>query len=123
MTRDKPTSGGKKVIIDLSFPPGRSVNDGIQRHSFQGRSFNYTLPMPSDLTDAILGVERGAFLWKADFEHAYRQMRIDPLDYPLLAIHHEGHTYLDVCPSFGCQCSGGGGGAQQRVSNAVVHLM
>ena len=32
----------------------------------------------------------------------------------------EGLTFLDVCPSFRCHCSGG---AQQRVSNAVVYLM
>ena len=29
MTRDKPDGSGKRVIIDLSFPVGASVNDGI----------------------------------------------------------------------------------------------
>ena len=120
MTRDKPSGMGKRVIIDLSFPPGRSVNDGVQKHAFQGRPFTYTLPSPLDLAEAILRAGPGASLWKADLERAYRQMRIDPLDYPLLAVRHQGRTYLDVCPSFGCRCSGG---AQQRVSNSVVHLM
>ena len=120
MTRDKPSGTGKRVIIDLSFPPGRSVNDGVQKHAFQGRPFTYTLPSPLDLAEAILRAGPGASLWKADLERAYRQMRIDPLDYPLLAVRHQGRTYLDVCPSFGCRCSGG---AQQRVSNSVVHLM
>ena len=120
MTRDKPSGDGKRVIIDLSFPPGRSVNDGVGKNFFQGRDLTYTLPSPLDLAEEILKAGRSALLWKADLERAYRQMRIDPLYYPLLAIQHEGATCLDICPSFGCRCSGG---AQTRVSNAVVHLM
>ena len=120
MTRDKKEGSGKRVILDLSFPPGRSVNDGIIKNFFQGDDFFYTLPTPLDLADHILKAGRGAYLWKADLQRAYRQLRIDPLDYPLLAIRHNNMTYIDVCPSFGCRCSGG---FQQRVSNAVVYLM
>ena len=120
MTRDKPSGGGKRVIIDLSFPPGASVNDGVLKNFFQGRDFNYTLPTPFDLAEEILQAGQGAFMWKADLQRAYRQLRIDPLDYPLLAIRHNDNCYIDVCPSFGCRCSGG---AMQRTSNAVVHLM
>ena len=51
---------------------------------------------------------------------AYRQLREDPLDYPLLGIKHNNAYYIDICPSFGCRASGQ---AQQRVSNAVVYFM
>ena len=120
MTRDKPDGSGKRVIIDLSFPEGASVNDGILKNFHQGADSTYSLPTALDLADQLLQAGRGAFMWKSDLTRAYRQLRIDPLDYPLLAIKHDNAYYLDVCPSFGCRASGG---AQQRVSNAVVDLM
>ena len=116
MTRDKPDGSGKRVIIDLSFPEGRSVNDGISKVETP----TYKLPTPLDLADHILEAGRGALLWKSDLSRAYRQLRVDPLDYPLLCIKHDGAYYVDICPSFGCRASGQ---AQQRVSNAVFHLM
>ena len=116
MTRDKPDGSGKRVIIDLSFPVGASVNDGIAK----SRESQYTLPTPLDLADLMLREGRGCYMWKSDLSRAYRQLRVDPLDYPLLAIQHNGSIFVDICPSFGCRASGS---AQQRVSNAVVHIM
>ena len=120
MTRDKPDGSGKRVIVDLSFPQGRSVNDGIPKNFHQGEDFSYTLPSAQDLADNMLKAGRGCYMWKSDLERAYRQLRVDPLDYPLLAIRHKGATYVDICPSFGCRTSSS---AQQRVSNAVTFLM
>ena len=115
MTRDKPSGHGKQVITDLSFPPGESVNNGISKNFFQGKTFCYSLLAPLDLADAILKAGKGAFLWEADLERAYRELRIDPLNY-LLTIQHRGATYIDICPSFRCHQSGG---SQQH----VVHIM
>ena len=116
MTRDKLDGSGKRVIIDLSFPVGASVNDGI----FKPKETQYSLPTPLDLADLMLREGRGCHMWKSDLSRAYRQLRVDPLDYPLLAIKHNGLIFVDICPSFGCRASGS---AQQRVSNAVVHMM
>ena len=113
MTRDKPGGSGNRVIIDLSFPNGASVNDGIVKGSGEGELPPYTLPSALDLAELMLCTERGCFMWKAYLERAYRQLRVDPLDYPL---RHKGTIYLDICPSFGCHSSGS---SQQRVSNAV----
>ena len=63
---------------------------------------------------------RGCHMWKSDLSRAYRQLRVDPLDYPLLAIKNGDSIFVVICPSFGCRASGS---AQQRVSNAVVHVM
>ena len=120
MTRDKPDGSGKRVIIDLSFPEGASVNDGIQRHDHLGNDAKYTLPTATDLSDLMLERGQGSFMWKSDLSRAYRQLRIDPLDYSLLAIKHRNQVFVDICPSFGCRASGS---AQQRLSEAVVHLM
>ena len=57
---------------------------------------------------------------KSDLSRAYRQLRVDPLDYPLLGIKYDGKYFTDICPSLGCRASGG---SQQCVSNALVHIM
>ena len=120
MTRPK-KDGGTRVIIDLSHPKdGTSVNAGILKNFSQGHDMVYTLPTIGDLAELIKNRGATCWLWKADLQRAYRQMRLDPLDYPLFGIRHENKVYLDICPSFGCRFSGG---AQQRLSNAVTYLM
>lgn len=59
-------------------------------------------------------------MWKVDLERAYRQLRIDPLAYPLLGVRHGNKFYIDICPSFGCRVSGS---SQQRVSESLCFLM
>ena len=120
MTVPKPGSSKRRVIIDLSFPKGESVNDGVAKNFFQGRDLSYSLPSAADLSQCLLFHGRSCFMWKADLERAYRQLRSDPLDYPLMGIRHNGSIYVDVCPSFGAR---GSSAAQQRVSRAVSHLM
>ena len=86
----------------------------------KSKESQYTLPTPLDLAELMVREGRGCYMWKSDLSRAYRQLRVDPLDYPLLAIQHKGSIFVDICPSFGCRASGS---AQQRVSNSVVHLM
>ena len=44
MTRLKKNSLAKRIIMDLSFPLGVSVNAGIRRGFYQGSPFSFTLP-------------------------------------------------------------------------------
>lgn len=120
LTRPKKESNKRRVIIDLSFPEGEGVNAGIIKNTYEGEVLTYTLPTVLNMCQGIAKAGRGALLWKCDLERAYRQLRIDPLAYPLLGIRHDGQYYIDICPSFGCRVSGG---SQQRVSGAVAHIM
>ena len=120
LTVPKKNSASRRVVIDLSFPKGGNVNDGVARNFFQGRSLTYILPSARDLADIIAASPSTCYIWKADLERAYRQLRADPLDYPLMCISHKGQVFTDICPSFGCR---GSGAAQQRVSRAVTSLM
>ena len=120
MTVPKKDSTSRRIIIDLSFPIGFGVNSGISRYYFQGEERHYSLPTINDLAQLVIARGPGCFLWKADLERAYRQLRCDPLDYPLLGVCHRGSYFTDICPSFGCR---GSGAAQQRVSEAVCHVM
>lgn len=120
MTRPKKGSDARRIIVDLSFPEGKSVNTGIDITSYLGRDITYTLPSISDLIARLQGIGRGAWLWKADLARAYRQLRADPIDAPLLGIQFAGHVYVDACPAFGCRSSSA---ACQRVANALAHVM
>lgn len=120
MTRPKKDSSDRRVIIDLSYPHGEAVNDGINTLNFFGKDITYSLPTIGDLVALIQHHGPGAFLWKADLSRAYCQFRIDPLDTPLLAIKFNNKYYLDLCPSFGCRTSSA---ACQRVSNALAYIL
>lgn len=120
MSRPKKDSTKRRIIIDLTFPGEDGVNGGIDIHSVLGRDISYTLPTIWDLTNYLKLIGRGAWVWKADLERAYRQLRVDPLDTPLLGLQVDSGIFLDLCPSFGCRSSSA---ACQRTSNAVVYIM
>ena len=62
MTRPKKDSTAKRVIMDLSFPSGRSVNAGIARGYYQGTQFNFSLSSVRMLTDRLSGLGQGTWL-------------------------------------------------------------
>lgn len=120
MTRPKRDANARRIIVDLSFPHGYAVNDGIDNHNHLGTDITYSLPTITDLMTRLQHQGAAAFLWKADLTRAYRQLRADPLDTPLLGIKLENEIYLDLCPPFGCKSSAA---ICQRVANAVVYIL
>ena len=66
MTRDKPGSKHRRVIIDLSWPLGSSVNAGIDKASYMGTDFVLVLPTVDNITDQLKVLGRGAHLYKID---------------------------------------------------------
>ena len=66
LTRPKKQSVKRRVVVNLSFPAGRSVNDGITRGWYQGVPFRYILPTISDLLRLVIEAGKGAYIWSAD---------------------------------------------------------
>lgn len=120
MTRPKRESDNRRIIVDLSYPQGYAVNDGIDTHNHLGKDITYSLPTIADLVTRLQSQGQAAFLWKADLTRAYRQLRADPLDAPLLGIKVGDDIYLDRCPPFGCKSSAA---ICQRVANAVLYIL
>ena len=85
-----------RLIVDLSSPATRSVNDGIPSNlcSLQYASIDEAVAIVS-----LLG--RGTMLVKIDLKDAYRIVPVHPDDYHLLGIHWNKHTYLDRALPFG----------------------
>lgn len=98
MTRSKKDSLDRRIIVDLSFPPGLSVNDGIDPKDHFGNDITYSLPSIMDLVTHVKTQGKSCYLWKADLTRAYRQLRVDPADSPLLGIKVGPHIYIDCCP-------------------------
>ena len=90
MTGPKKNSDNHRVIIDLSFPLGKSMNSGIVKDFNQGSQFSFSLPSVSTLTDQMTKSGVGSWLWSADLSRVYRQLRVRPLSTPLLAIMLKG---------------------------------
>ena len=94
-------SGKPRVVVDLSFPHGTSVNSGIPNDTYLGEPFTLRLPGVDALINIISQKGAGCHLFKKDLSRAYRQLRIDPRDFHLLGYRYNGSLYFDVAPPFG----------------------
>ena len=120
LTTKKKDSSDRRVVLDLSFPDGTGINGSITKNCLEGKMCGYTLPTVEDLTTKIKITGSSCFLWKADMARAYRQLRSEPSDLPLLGLRFDNKYYLDLCPSFGARLSSS---ACQRTTTAIVYLM
>ena len=111
MTREKPNSDKRRVIIDLSWPKGQSVNAGFDRDTYLGAEFALSFPSIDDITQELKCLGPGAHLYKIDISRVFRHLKIDPLDYDLLGLY-----WVDMCLLFG---SRHGSQLFQHVSDAV----
>ena len=88
--------GKWRLIVDLSFPAGHSINDGINKEDF---TLSYA--RVDDAVDFIIGEGRGTLLAKIDIRDAYRLIPIHPEDRPLLGMSWNNNFYVDLALPFG----------------------
>ena len=60
MTRYKPNSDQRRVIVDLSWPHGNSVNSGIGKNFYLG--LHFTFPTVDDITTELKALGGGPAL-------------------------------------------------------------
>ena len=119
MTREKSNSTNRRVIIDLSFPQGRSVNAGSAKDIYLGTPFALKLPTIDHITSRVRKLGRGCMIYKIDIKRAFRHVKLDPRDYDLLGLRQD-KWFLDTCLPFGFRH---GSALFQRLSDAVHHMM
>ena len=84
--------GRWRIIVDLSCPPGSSVNDGIDPSL---SSIRYALG--DDAVEIIRSLGQGTLLTKFDLKDAYRIIPVHPSDHHRLGIMWEGlHMWIDA---------------------------
>ena len=88
--------GKWRLILDLSSPAGRSVNDGIPKAPF---SLHYV--SVDDAIRALVDLGPGALMAKFDVQAAYRNVPIHPHDRFLLGMTWRDKFYVDLVLPFG----------------------
>jgi len=101
MVRPKP-NGSVRVILNLSAPKGRSVNDGIDKDEF---------PAKMSSTGAWLQVlntaGRGCLITKTDWAAAYKHICVRAEDLDLQWFSWAGKFFMELCLIFGSASSAG----------------
>ena len=118
-TRPKRDSNKRRVIMDLSFPPGRSVNDGIDKTHYCGVPITLMYPTVDTLARRIVELGNNVLIWKKDLVQAFCQIPLCPREFLLIGFRWRNLLYFNkVVPmelhSAAYIC--------QRVTNAVVFM-
>ena len=100
-----------QLIVDLSYPAGASVNDGISPALC---SLRYT--RVEEFAAVVLQLGRGMELAKADIKAAYRIVPVHPDDRHLLVMRWQGGIYADTALPFGLRSA-------QKLFNAVADAL
>ena len=85
-----------RLILDLSAPEGRSVNDGIQKDL---ASLAYV--SVDDVVAEVVRRGRGTLIAKMDIKQAYRNIPVHPQDRHLLGMQWKGEVFVDMVLPFG----------------------
>ena len=85
-----------RLIIDLSHPAGRSINDGISK-----KLCSLTYITVDSAIQYIQQLGQGTLLAKIDIKSAFRLLPVHPCDRHLLAMDWNRDIYIDTCLRFG----------------------
>ena len=93
---------------------------GISKNLFLGEPVLLTYPTVDDIADRIIQLGPGCLLFKRDLKRAYRELPVDPFDYPLLGYSWHDKLFFDVRLPMGLQSAAM---AHQQVTNAVCFML
>ena len=92
-----PKKNGKwRMIMHLSVPAGRSVNDGIHPDEF---SLHYS--SVDDAVAILLHLGKGALMAKIDLKSAFQMIPVHCTDWDPFGMYWWGQYYVDTCLPFG----------------------
>ena len=118
-TRPKKDSGDRCIILDLSFPIGKSINDGILKDNYLGFMAKLSFPKVDDFAFRIYKLGKGCMMFKIDLSRYFRQLPLDPADYSLIGYIIDGQIYFDKVLPMGMRSAPY---IAQRVTNAIAYI-
>lgn len=121
---EKRDSHDRRILSDLSFPPGRSINDRIPKKEYLGETFILRFATVDSLVNLIKeklreNKQEQILLFKKDLRNAYRQLRIDPGDINAMGILWQNNLYFDLAAVMGLSTSAL---MCQRTTEAILHV-
>ena len=118
-SRPKKDSMEWRIILDLSYPPGGSINDGMIKDNYMGFPAKLTFPRVDDFAHRIYMLGKNCMMFKIDLSRYFRQLPLDPGDYSLIGYVINGKIYFDKVLPMGMRSAPY---IAQRVSNAIAHI-
>lgn len=118
-TVPKKDTTDRRVILDLSWPPGTSVNDGILPNVVDGSEFQLSYPTVDTIAALVVQKGPGCLIYKHDLKRAYWQFREDPYDFPSLGFKWDDLYFFDIALPMGLRSAAM---ACQRITNAVSYI-
>ena len=95
----------RRIIVDFSFPPGKSINDGIPKDAYLDFEVEFCLPSVKSMIDRVNDLGPGCLLYKRDLKGAFRQFSLDPGDYRCTGLFWEGKIFIDTRLAMGLRSS------------------
>ena len=119
-TVPKKDTSERRVILDLSMPKGRAINDYVDKNVYLNEVVSLIFPKVDDFIKLVKAKGQGCLMFKKDLRKAYRQIPICPRDYNLVAFCWKKHLFCDTVLSMGLSSAAN---ICQRVTNAVAFMM
>ena len=117
----RPKDGDKRrVILNLSYPTGQSVNDHVDKNEFDHTPFILKFPTIDSIAQNISEAGDDVVLFKVDVARAFRNLRVDPANALKFGIKWADAFYVDLAIAFGWTH---GSGAFQILSDAIAFIM
>ena len=118
-TVPKSSEDERRVIVDLSWPHGASVNDGISKNIYLGELINLHYASVEQVCQMVMRVGKGAHIYKRDLRHAYRQIPVDPRDFRYLGYFWNDDYYFDTVLAMGQRNAAM---ACSRTTDAIMYM-
>ena len=118
-TVTKKDSIERRVILDLSFPEGQSVNEFISKEFYLGKKIELSYPKVDDLVRIIKEKGPDCLIFKKDLKRAYRQIPICPGDLHLVGFNWNNRLFVDRVLPMGLRSSAH---ICQRVTTVVCFI-
>ena len=80
-------------------------NDYFDKNVYLGINRRVKLPTPEVLRTYIATLPHGAYMYAIDVRGAYNHMRVDPHDWPRLAVKYDNKYFYSLGPPFGARKS------------------
>ena len=119
-TVPKSDSSERRVILDLSYPKGASVNDFISKEFYLDEKIDLVYPKVDDFIDLIKSKGQGCLLFKTDLSRAYRQLSYDPSAFNKVAWVWKKTLFCDTVLCMGSRSSAY---CCQKFTNAISFIL
>ena len=120
ITRPKPDTNKRRVIVDLSFPQDFSVNDYVPRGIYMNTVFKLHYPNIDLITHKLSKLGPGCHVYKVDLSRAFRQLFVDPRDLDLLCLYWQDSYFANCRVPFGYR---NGSMFLTRFTNYIRYIM